>query len=256
MGVFVFWLVGPEGAAVEGVATAALWGLLAAVGLIVAVFIVNLFLAPPRLYFALEQRLREQSSEAKATIDQLNIDLEIREGLLAAKSKRLFADVEIEIEPAFCLDLREDTEPPAAEIALIFNARVTNREPSQRVNLTFDMHLIWEVGRESEGIRNLESRLFATRQTTSRKYEQDLFPSVLELDAGHTKKGFLSFNHWSTDPKDDRWITFSDWNEGEGPIHFLAREGHKFRLTVHDYITSQTITFDVPAIWPPREETA
>lgn len=76
-GVVLVWLISPRGSTVRDVATASLWVFLGSVALIVVVFAVNLLLAPPRVHFALKQRLRDQEQEVKAEIDQLEIDLDI-----------------------------------------------------------------------------------------------------------------------------------------------------------------------------------
>lgn len=244
---------GARESVVDDLAAAAFWVLVGSIAIWAVAFVGSFLGAPARLYFDLEQNMREKEHEAKAEVDRLNVALEIAEGMIAAKSKRLFPDIEIELEPFFALDLKEPLEPPRAEIALLFQTRVTNRESSQRVNLTFDMHLIWEVRVLDQP--DMESRLSATRQTTNRKYEEELFPAILELDGGRTSKGLLSFNYWSTDPVNDRYITFPEWENDEGSSRFEAGENHHFRITVHDFVSSQTVSLVVPGIWPPREIT-
>jgi len=223
----------------------ALGVVLAAVGAIQVVFI----------SFGVQWSLWLVASVVCLTVEQFFAFHDVRTQRDEARSRRArFPDAEIEVETYFCVPLETHATPPACEIALIFTSRVTNREPSQRVNLTFDMHLVWVP--KHHPTSDLRSRLFATREKTNRKYEDDLFPSILELDPSTTKQGFLSFTYYSLGLKDDRWIEFSDWGGPEDglPTKFTPFEDHYFLLTVHDFVSGESIEFAVPGSWPPGPE--
>jgi hypothetical protein len=114
------------------------------------------------------------------------------------------------------------------------------------------MHLVWVP--KHHPTPDLRSRLFATREKTNRKYEDDLFPSILELDPGTTKQGFLSFTYYSLGLKDDRWIEFSDWSPEDGlPTKFTPSEVHYFLLTVHDFVSGESIELLFPVLGLPSK---
>lgn len=157
-----------------------------------------------------------------------------------------FPPAEIEIEPWVYLKL--DPAVPDSELvvlALIFKARVTNRQPIRKLNLTFDLTYSWDlpikVGREP-----LLMRLFPVRRPLEWHLTSEIFPPILEVGSDTTVTGYLSFE-WSYLP-DKPWLEFMDASDIAG--EFKAGSDGRFVVTVHDYVSGKTVEFDVPGVWP------
>jgi hypothetical protein len=221
LGALVFWIARGTESAEEQIAGWILSGLAPLVVLLAVTLVWQLFRAPYR-----------QRDESRQEAEKLQ----------AALTKS-FPDMEIEVEDGFVVPLVEQK----SSVALVFDLRVTNREQAARVNLTFDLALVWTHGHGEP----LRSRLFTTREKTHRAYEDKLLPSIVELDGGTTKTGFLSFDHYSTDLATDHWIDFKEWGASEEglPLRFSAKERHHFLLIVRDFVSGQFAEFEVPGTW-------
>lgn len=155
------------------------------------------------------------------------------------KGLATFPRSEIEVEPQFYVQHEsDDDDTKLIRTALIFAARVTNRDPSRRMNLTFDLAHAW--GPPKGTSRDFRLRLFPTREATRRKYEAELLPSILKLDPHDTASGYLSFD-WDHTREGDSFITFE-----EDGVGFAAGLNGRFVMTVHDYVSGVSVELDVP----------
>jgi hypothetical protein len=114
------------------------------------------------------------------------------------------------------------------------------------MNLGFDLVRVWTRLPAQVGVRDNRTRLHPTRESQNRKYEQELYPDILDVPPQKTIAGYLSF----------------DWDYGGGTngpftIHidddshtFDAGEQARFELTVHDYVSGQSVVIEVPGVWP------
>jgi hypothetical protein len=187
--------------------------------------------------------IRAQWQEHRETIRGLEGQVAALGAELAELQSRHFPAGEIEVAPCFYIDLPPEPGSKRHARALVFKTRVTNREPARRMNLTFDLAFVWVRRPDTQ---EHHTRLHKTRESFGRKYEADLLPDILDVDANRTMEGYLSFDwdFWS-----DRQEFISFINDIEDSGTFEAGEDGRFVLAIHDYICGESLDFDVPGTW-------
>lgn len=178
----------------------------------------------------------ERTNQAQAQIAALNEEL-------AELKARHFPAGLIAVEPYFYIDLSLEPGAKRPARALVFKARVTNRERTRHMNLTFDLAFVWIRKPDKEEYR---TRLYMTHQRFGKNYESDLLPATLDVGDNRTREGYLSFDwdFWSDRREFIRFI-----NDIEDSGTFEAGEDGRFVLTIHDYISGESLELDVPGQW-------
>ena len=159
-----------------------------------------------------------------------------------------FPPAEIEIEPFIAIH-SDDSDVEPEHTILFFKIRVTNREPTHRLNLVFDMSLRWPMGESF-----LSHKLFRERDPRFKDRLKDRIEEPLLVEPQATVEGELIYTwEWSKEGKEeDRWINFDGY-----PRFRAKRDGSEFLLTVHDYVSDGSITLSCPGTWSsPRSRRA
>jgi hypothetical protein len=160
--------------------------------------------------------------------------------ILHAAISREFPRAEMDVKPWICIR-KHDADVELDTTVLFFQIRVTNREPTRRLNLVFDMSLRWPMGDNY-----LSFKLYPARDDRLKSHLEE----PVAVDPQHTVSGELLYSwDWGKEGEEDRWIEFIPG----GHMFRPKRDGSDFILNVHDYVSGGTVTMTCPGKWSSPE---
>lgn len=160
--------------------------------------------------------------------------------LQLSANARVFPDCEIEIKKMGYVDITtQDDLTDDPHRVILFEARVTNREDERRLNLKFELGVVWDP-RPGE-VKAFRSPFWAERFVAKRQYEKEVLPETLDVAPHTTTEGLLKYRTNDS----DGFILF----DGVGERDFSPDDKCRFEAEVTDYVSGESVAFVVPGTW-------